>query len=146
MNSFIPSCLSEESMAAFIDGMLSPEEMVSFQKDVLENPLMKELLEGVQSAVTEPSVSALDDYPGLLPEETISSIMPVIQDLCSNRINSIELLNNVQLPMPIIEDLTEMVEDIDGMPYQNEGSEYIIPENDGSMLGEQDAGEISIEQ
>lgn len=145
MSYSIFSDISEEKMAAFIDGMLSQEEMASFQDEVNNNQLMREFLDEVKSDVSEPSASASEDYPGLLAEDTIGSIIPLIHDSRDNGLSANDLLNDISLPPPVFEEL-DSNDDSESLSYQNIENDCSIHGNDDSILGEQEMGDINTEQ
>lgn len=137
---------SEEKMAAFIDGLLSPEEMASFQKEMNDNPIMQEVLDEVKSDVFDSSASAVEDYPGLLAEETIGSMFPLIQNSLDCGLSASDLFSVIPLPPPVFEEDIDSYDDSDNILYDNNNNDCLIDGNDESLSGEEESGDINLDQ
>ena len=95
---------SEERLAAFIDGMLSPEEMASFEKDIAENPIMRDILTDVQLELQEIGSTAMDDFSGFRPEETIGQIISILDSSSIFTNPEVVSLNEMNIPVPLYDD------------------------------------------
>ena len=139
------SDFSEERMAAFIDGMLSPEEMDAFQKEMDNNPVLKSIYHEINNDTLDQGASAIDDFPGLQPEATMSSIIPTIHESLLKGSDLIDGFCDIPLPPPVFEDETGSTEDtIDSMLNQNNDDNSVSGEADG-LTGEAEMGDLDLE-
>lgn len=104
MSSSLFPDFSEERLAAFIDGMLCPEEMASFEKDIAENPIMRDILTDVQLESQEIGSTAMDDFSGFRPQETIGQIISIFGSSSIFTNPEVFSLNEMNLPGPLYDD------------------------------------------
>lgn len=124
---------SEEKMAAFIDGMLSPNEMISFQKEMDDNPIMKDILADVQTEIDQVGVTAMDDFPGFRPEDTIGQIIPLIENPSEYENLAISQIDEIVLPPPLFDDDCSIGGD-DSLQQENSQTNIDLNENLGRGL------------
>ena len=130
---------SEEKMAAFIDGMLSPDEMRAFQDEINSNPVMKGILAEIQEDIDEFGITAMDDYPTFHPEETLGQIIPLVENPLNGDDSVVSPMDDMIIPPPLFDD-DLILGGRDGVvitqvnPGELDGGSFLATDNDNGFL------------
>lgn len=123
---------SEEKLAAFIDGKLSPAEMSSFKSELEGNPVMQVILKDVKEDIIDSVETATVDFPGFQPEETLSHLIPFVENTIQDIEPSLSSFDELSIPSPVFDevfmeedDSNDLNTEIETKPFGNDSTEQL---------------------
>ena len=100
MKDLMFSDFSEERLAAYLDGSLSPDEMIAFKSLLSSNPILNEIVNEISNVPLETGETAFDDYPGFMPEETLEQLIPFVEESIIESDDFLQELSQIEIPHP----------------------------------------------
>lgn len=101
------SKFSEEQLAAFIDGRLTPSEMSAMQRVLSSDNDIQKIINDVSDSGIEQDGTAFDDFPEFSPEQTLGQLLPFVEQTWQDGLSVDDItFDAFDIPHPIFNEQT----------------------------------------